>query len=103
MKNQIKKFSQYIKESDAFGMGMHRGARRSSPNAGEGIAVWEIYDYNSAVKFAGESITLDDDDSSYDEEGNFMGIERVFRAAAELGASPDMIWSAEDGKLMFRD
>jgi hypothetical protein len=103
MKNQVKKFSQYIKESDEFGTRMNNGARRSGPNAGNGIAVWEVYDYNSEVKFAGESITLDDDDSSYDEEGNFVGMEGVFEAAAELGASSDMVWSVEDNKILFKD
>jgi len=119
MKNQVKNFNQYIKESDEMGMGknvslpffasqkggtrMNNGARSSGPNAGNGIAVWEIYDYNSEVKFAGESIKLDDDDSSYDEDGNFIGMDKVFEAAAELGASSDMVWSVEDNKILFKD
>ena len=101
--DKILKCSTYIKESDEFGTRMNSGARSSGPNAGNGIAVWEVYDYNSEVKFAGESITLDDDDSSYDEEGNFVGMEGVFEAAAELGASSDMVWSVEDNKILFKD
>jgi len=100
MKNQVKKFSQYIKESNDFEM---KGSRRSPKgDAGNGIAVWEIFDYNSVVRFGDDKIMLDDDDSSYDEEGNFIGIDAIFRAAAELGASPHMVWSVEDGKLLYK-
>jgi hypothetical protein len=100
MRNQVKKFSQYIKESDGH-MGMNLRDRLGM-DPGNGIAVWEIFDYNAVVRFGDGEIVLDDDDSNYDEEGNFLGMNRVFAAAAELGASPDMIWSTEDNELMFR-
>jgi hypothetical protein len=99
MKNQVKKFSQYIKESDEFGM---RGDRAQIwRGARNGIASWEIFDYTAVVRFGDGEIVLDDDDANYDEEGNFS-MDKVFAAAAELGASSDMIWSIEDNTLMFK-
>ena len=103
MKNQVKKFSQYIRESDEFGMRGYRANPMRSPKRGarNGIASWEIFDYNAVVRFGDGEIVLDDDDANYDEEGNFS-MDKVFAAAAELGASSDMIWSIEDNTLMFK-
>lgn len=101
MKDQVKKFGQYIKEQRD-PMPRRKGMFRSK-DAGNGIAVWQISDYNSQVIFGDDAITIDSDDADYDEEGNFLGMRKVFSAAAELGASPDMIWSTEDSKLLFRN
>ena len=78
-----------------------RGGMARSKDAGNGIAVWQPSDYNSQVIFGDDAIIIDSDDADYDEEGNFLGMHKVFSAAAELGASPDMVWNQEDDALMY--
>jgi hypothetical protein len=105
MKNQIKGFSKFINENlfqDSDSEMEKRPRHSSRDGAGNGIAVWNIFDYNSVVRFGDNEIVIDSDEYEYDEDGNFGGIDRVFDAAAELGASSEMIWSSEDSQLIFR-
>ena len=103
MKNQVKNFNQYIKESDEFGTRMNSGARRSGPNAGNGIAVVEhrfgMGNNSTIVTFGRESIELEDND----EYGDGSGLAELFDTAAKLGASSDMVWLVGDNKILFKD
>ena len=101
MKDQVKKFGQYIKEQRD-PMPRRKGMFRDI-DEGKGIAVmYYIFSMGSSgiiITFGEKSIQLEDND----EYGDGSTWHEPFDAAAELGASPDMIWSTEDSKLLFRN
>lgn len=99
MKKQVKKFGEFVNE-----------ARREHELPGfmePGIAVWKImegpFGTFSTVSYGGEQIELEDSDDDYDEDGNFLGWRRVFRAANELGANSSKIFSAEDNEIIYKE
>jgi hypothetical protein len=107
MKNQIKKFGQFLNESDheyrykgAFGGDLGRKHK--------GIAVWETGDGVggnswSMVSFGGESIDIEEGEEDYTEDGEFLGYAKIFRAAAELGADSDMVYDIANDEMLHAD
>ena len=101
MKKQVKRFSQFINESEyeykgRFGSDL--GKKRM------GLAVWEIGEGMggtwSMVSYGGESIQIEEDDTDYHEDGGFEGYDKIFAAAAELGADPDMVYDMENDSVI---
>lgn len=76
-------------------------------NNKNGIAEWTITESAfacfSTVEFNGNSIELEDRDEDYDDDGNFLGWNRIFDAASQLGADPTQIWSVEDERYINKD
>jgi hypothetical protein len=101
MENHVKGFGQFINESNSeldlvFG----------EPSLG--IAVWQISDgprYGAVgrVSFGGRAIDIEEDSADYTEDGEFIGMYKVFESAEMLGADPTMVYSMEDDRLIYRD
>ncbi len=114
MKNNVKRFGQFINESRFGGdESRHTGYQKMAgrrEGQTKGIAVWEFgqgmgADW-STVSYAGEEMDVPfDGEEDYDDDGNFTqeGFSKIFRCAAELGADQDIVYSAEDGKLIYSD
>lgn len=96
MKTQVKTFTKFINEQH------ERMHASHGPDAGNGIAIMDIRfgmgNSSTIITFGERSIELEDTD----EDGTGSSWTEMFDAAAELGASPDMIWSNEDSEILFR-
>lgn len=91
MKNQIKKFSQYIKEADEFGM--------DEMSFGGGIA--NVY---LSTGMSGEfaTVNFNGQEASIDEEESLRKTwQKILDTAMEMGASG--IYSVEDEEIITRE
>ena len=100
MKNNIKRFGEFINEG-------HRREGMFGSKIGEnrdGLAIWEIGEGMggtwSKVSYGGQSIDIEEDNMDYNQDGEFIGYDKIFTAAAELGAASDMVYSVEDDQVL---